>query len=73
MTEEQKPKDWCECYGCTTMRHPCIVDDFWTKEKIDEAKLRAQGAAEVTLPIEQFNGLLELAERLAKAGAYETQ
>jgi hypothetical protein len=24
--DEPKPADWCECYGCTTMRHPCIKD-----------------------------------------------
>lgn len=24
MSEAQKPDDWCECYGCTTMRQPCI-------------------------------------------------
>jgi len=21
-----KPNDWCDCYGCTTMRRPCIKD-----------------------------------------------
>lgn len=24
--DEPKPDDWCECYGCTTMRRPCIKD-----------------------------------------------
>ncbi len=22
--DEEKPLDWCECYGCTTQRKPCI-------------------------------------------------
>lgn len=34
---------------------------FWTHEKIKEALDRSEMAAEVTLPIEQFRGLLNLA------------
>jgi hypothetical protein len=34
---------------------------YWTREKIYESMRRAEGAAEVTLPIDQFRELLEIA------------
>jgi len=43
MTEE-KPDDWCECYGCTTMRHPCIseVQQQQDRDYLDVAMTRGK-------------------------------
>jgi len=35
----------------------------WSQEAIEEAKARAEMAAEVTLPIDQFKELLEIASK----------
>lgn len=45
----------------------------WTVEQINDARDRAYMAAQVTLPIDQFNALLDLAEAGINAPKESTQ